>query len=290
MKRTFLAALVAAPLLSLLATGSYAKAIAIRISPIPERVALAEAVVVGKVTGIEDKTVSAESFPGAKDKVEYSIAVVKVADGLLGTKGLTHVKVGFIKPPAADESRPIRPGRGRFGPPQLAVDQEGVFFLGRHHAESFYVLRDNNSLMPKAGNDNFEKELATVKACAKLLADPKAGLKSKKADERALTASMLVVRYSTPLTGREKREAIDADESKLILQGLADGDWAKGFSATELTPQMAFGRLNLQQKDGWNPAGPFNTPNAYQEAAKAWLKEHADTYRIQRFVTEKKDK
>jgi hypothetical protein len=289
MKRILPAAVVAASVLSLLASGSYARAVAIRIVPVPERVALAQAVVVGKVTSIEEKTVSAESFPGAKDKVEYQIAVVKVADGLFGTKGLTHIKVGFIKPPAGDEVRPLRPIRG-FGPPHLAVDQEGVFFLSRHHAESFYVMRDNNSFMPKADNDNYKKELEAAKECAKLIADPKAGLKSKKAEERALTAALLVVRYTTPLTGREKREDIDAEESKLILKGLADGDWSKGFSPTELTPMMVFGRLNLQPKDGWNAQGPFNTPNAYQDAAKAWLKDHADKYRIQRYVTEKNEK
>jgi hypothetical protein len=265
-----------------------AKAPALRFSPLPERVATADAVVAGKVTGIEDKTVTAEVAPGAA-KVEYQVAVIKIEDAVLGIKNLTHIKVGTIKPP---EGKPIiRPGG--YQPPRLNVDQEGVFFLQKHPTESFYVLAGPLSVVNKAGNDNYEKELARVKECAKLLADPKAGLKSKSADDRALTASMLVLRYNTPRPGETKRDPIDADESKLILGALAEGDWnpkqEPNSAQYNLSPQMAFARLGLTQKDGWNAAGPFNTPDAYQEAAKAWLKGHTDSYRVQHYVGDKKD-
>ena len=56
-----------------------------------------------------------------------------------------------------------------------------------------------------------------------------------------------------------------------------------------LSPQMAFSRLGLTDKDGWNAAGPFGANNAYEDAAKEWLKGHADKYRVQRFVSDKKD-
>ena len=82
-----------------------AKAMMIAPAPIPQRVAHADVVVVGKVTAIEEKTVSVALAPGAKDKVEYRIAVIKVQDDLLGAKGLTHIKVGFIVP----KERPPRP-------------------------------------------------------------------------------------------------------------------------------------------------------------------------------------
>lgn len=294
MKRTLLAGLIAAAALSLLAGVSFAQAVAdrvaIRLSPLPERVATADAVVVGKVTAIEDKTVSAEMAPGAKEKTEYHVAVIKVADDILGAKGLTHIKVGFVKPAAPVPGKPpiIRPGGG-YAAPQPTVDQEGCFFLTKHHSEPFYLLQGYNSVINKAGNDNFDKDVARAKECAKLLADPKAGLKSKDADTRALTAEMLAIRYTTPRAGQTKREAIDADESKLILTALAEADWTKNVGPNDLSPQWGFARLGLTDKDGWNAAGPFNTPNAYQDAAKAWLKGHADTYRIQRYVAEKKD-
>src|SRR5262249_57364295 len=47
-------------------------------APVPRRVALADAVVVGKVVSIEEKAVSAPRFPGDMNLVDHKIAVVKV--------------------------------------------------------------------------------------------------------------------------------------------------------------------------------------------------------------------
>jgi hypothetical protein len=286
MKRTLLAAVA----LTLLASLSFAQdppkestKLAVRLSPLPERVATADAVVTGKVTGIEDKTVSAEPFPGAKEKAEFQIAVIKIEDAALGAKGLTHIKVGTVKPP---EGKPIiRPGGYR--PPSLTVDQEGLFFLQKHPSESFYVIAGGAGVINKAGNDNFDKSVTRAKECAKLLADPKAGLKSKDADERALTAVLLITRYTTARPGQTKREAIDADESKQLLMALIDGDWTKASSQDDMGPTWAFQRLGLTDKDGWQPT-PFVNRDAFHDAAKAWLRGHADSFRIQRFVDEKK--
>ncbi|HEX5272691.1 MAG TPA: hypothetical protein VFW33_19475 [Gemmataceae bacterium] len=262
----------------------------IAFSPIPQRVATADAVVVGKVTAIEDKTVTAEPMPGATNKVEYEVAVIKIGDGLLGTKGLTHVKVGMPKPPAG--GRGIRPGG--YGPPKLTVDQEGVFFLNKHPTESFYLLLSPTSVISKASNDNYEKELARVKECAKLLADPRGGLKSKDADERLLTAGLLVAHYRAwGHRPNVKKEDIDADESKLILKALGEADWTKAYTHEAISPLQTFAQLGMTEKDGWSwkptPGVPL-PPNAYADAAKEWVKSHADTYRIQRVVEEKKEK
>ncbi len=239
----------------LAALGTYSPAqvvadrkIAVRISPLPERIAIAETIITGKVTAIEDKKVEARQFPGAKDKVEFTIAVVKIEDALLNAKGITHVKIGFVEPQAGAGGPGIRPGR--FPQVNLNKDQEGCFLLRPHFEESF--------------------------------------LKAKSADDRFQTAGMLLVRYRTPQGANPKEEKIDAKESKLILQSLADGDWSKGFSATELTPMMVFGRLALTDKDGWKP-GPFqNYEKEFPEAAKKWLKDNADSYVIKRFVEETK--
>jgi hypothetical protein len=288
MQRTRLIAAVAA--LAFLSAASLAqvqaKRIAIRLSPLPERVATADAVVTGKVTAIEDKTVSALPFPGAEEKAEFQIAVIKVGDALLGAKGLTHVKVGTVKPP--EGGKPIiRPGG--YGPPRLAVDQEGIFFLEKHPTETFYVIRSANGIINKADNENFDKQVKRAKECAKLLADPKAGLKAKDAEERGLTANLLLIRYGTPRPGQSKREAISAAESKQILTALADADWTKQVTVDDVSPQWGFGRLQLTDQDGWNANGPFNTPNAFADAAKEWLKSHVDSYRVQRFVDDKKE-
>jgi hypothetical protein len=260
--------------------------IAIRISPLPERVALAETIITGKVTAIEDKKVEARQFPGAKDKVEFTIAVVKIEDALLNAKGITHVKIGFVEPQAGGGGPGIRPGR--FPQVNLNKDQEGCFLLRPHFEETFLTLPAYDYVLIKKDNPNYEKEMETVTKCAKLLADTDAGLKAKSADDRFQTAGMLLIRYRTPLGGNPKEEKIDAKESKLILQGLADGDWSKGFSQTELTPMMVFGRLALTDKDGWKP-GPFqNYQKDFPEAAKKWLKDNADSYVIKRFVEEAK--
>jgi hypothetical protein len=98
----------AASLLCVALTSSLtpAKALMIAPSPISQRVATADCIVVGKVTGFGDKTVSVSSFPGAKDKQEYQIAIVKVESNIHGAKGVKEIRVGFMPPMAA-------PGRSR---------------------------------------------------------------------------------------------------------------------------------------------------------------------------------
>ncbi len=284
-----LAALIS---LTVLGSTSTARVIAFRIAPLPERVASCDCIVVAKVTAIEKKNVLARSYPGTKDKVEYQVAVVKIDEALVGAKGLTHIKIGFL-PPQGPVGGPggIRPGI-RFQQVVLTEGQEGCFFLTPHFEENFYTVPGFYQVLDKKAAD-FDKQVAQIKRCAKLLSDPKAGLKSKEAEDRALTAGLLVHRYrriTGPIVGTVKQESIDAEESKLILQGLADGDWSKGYSATDLTPQMSFGILGLTDKDGWRP-GPFkNYQVEFPAAAKNWLKENAGTYRIQRYVVEKKEK
>jgi hypothetical protein len=265
--------------------------IAVRIIPLPERVALASCIVTGKVTEIEEKKVSAHQFPGVKEKVDYTIAVVEIKDGLLGAKGVTHVKVGFVEPKAAPggpDAGPIRRPPIRFQPVILAKNQEGCFLVTPHFEETFYTVPAAEYVLNKQDNPNYDKEVDTVKQCAKLLADPDAGLKSKDTGDRFLTAALLVIRYRTPTGANPKEEKVDAAQSKLILQGLADGDWSKGFSATDLTPMMVFPRLGLTDKDNWKPVAFQNYEKDFPEYAKKWIKENGENYVMKRFV-EKKD-
>jgi hypothetical protein len=76
-------------------------------------------------------------------------------------------------------------------------------------------------------------------------------------------------------------ELINAKESPLILQALADADWSRPGSSGGLSPRVAFLRLGLTEKDGWRaPAEAGHLP----AAAKSWLREHAASHRNQRFV------
>jgi len=250
------------------------------------KVAQAQAIVIGKVTAIEDKTVAATMFPGAKEKSDYTVAVVKVEDALLGAKGLTHVKVGFVLPKPV----PPPPPGGPFilvkgpAPIKLEVNQEVCLFLTKHHETEFFTIA---SVMDKKA-----PELEQVKKFAKLLADPSASLKSKDADQRTMTAALLVLHYrQRPLGNKVKEEEIDEDQSKLILKALTEGDWNKKVtSRDEVTPIVGFNALGLTDKDGWNfKALPGQPADAYQQAAQTWLKAHADSYRVKQFVAEKKE-
>ena len=199
MRQSMWAGLAALSCFAVLAVTAPVRALMIAPAPIPQRVALAQVVVVGKVTGFADKTVSAPAFPGATDKVEYQVATVEVKDALQGAKDMKEIKVGFIPPGAGGPVRPggpiIRPGRGGVN---LVVDQEYVLFLNPHADAPFYVVDGFAGAIAKKDNPNFDKDMDEVKRLAKLVADPMAALKGKNADDRTTTAEMLVARYRTP--------------------------------------------------------------------------------------------
>jgi hypothetical protein len=262
----------------LCATAVQAKVIAP--PPLAMRVATADSVVIGKVISLEDKPVSAPAYPGDKGKADFTVAVVKVESAFGAARDLTHVRVGFI--PTNNTPR-RRPGAN------LTKDEEVILFLTPHHEASFQTMPAYFDVVHKTDNSNYEMDLTEVKRCLKLLANPKAGLESKDRDDRFLTAAMLIHRYRTakPSAGEPKQEPIDAAESKLILQTLAEGDWnnPKPGGNWQVQPQNLFYRLGLTDKDGWKqPEQIAQIP----EAARQWLKENATTYRIQRYVAEGK--
>jgi hypothetical protein len=261
-------------------------------SPISDRVARSTTIVTGKVTSIEEKSVKATSFPGADDKVEYLIAVVKIDDAVLGAKGLTHVKVGFMAPQAGGPGRPIRPGLGR-GQAKLEKDQEVLLFLTPHHNGEFETMQAYFSVVDKKA-DTYEKDVEAAKKYVKLLAEPEKGLKSKDATERLETASMLVAKFRTapPSKNGPKEAPIDADLSKLIMNALADADWTPPKPGGprgnfQLMPVNVFFQLGVNEKDGWKPPQDGTKFNEYVET---WVKENKDKYRIKQFVAEKEEK
>jgi hypothetical protein len=210
----------------------------------------------------------------------------------MGAKAGSEIRVGFIPPQTAPAGGPVfirrRPGL------VLTTGQEGCFFLTKHPDENFYTVPAYFDFVEKKA-PNFDKDMVQVKRCVKLLSDPDAGLKSKDAEDRMLTAGMLVSRYRTVKPGMDGKttEPIDAEESKRILQTLAEADWTvkpnpqPGPFGLQMTPQNIFLRLGLTPEDGWKQPQNFMEVPA---AAKAWLKDHAGAYRITRFVAEKSDK
>jgi hypothetical protein len=287
MKRTLLAGIAGLSCLALMIAVAPARALMIAPQPVPLRVASAEVVVVGTVTSIEDKSVSAPRFPGDTEKGEYQVAVVKIDEAILGAKGLTHLRVGFLPAPAGGPSvRPaIRPG---VRPVTLVKGQEVCLFLTPHCDANFFVAPAYYDVIDKKNNDKFGDEVKEARKAAQLLADPDAGLQAKNAEDRFLTAALLITQYRTPKPSASppREEPIDAARSKRILEALAGADWSNTNSRRgPLNPQGMFFRLGITPQDGWEQPKDFRQ---FPEAAKKWLKERAETYRIKKFVPEEK--
>jgi hypothetical protein len=256
--------------------------------PAAMRVAASDITVIGKVVRIDDKTVSLSRTLGDREKVDHTVAVIKVTEGLLGAK--EHQEVRVVFPPLP------RPGIGGLPPGvvipvvQLAADQEGIFFLSKRPDSDHYALVMLGAFVEKKSALEYKGTVPDARKAAKLLADPKASLTGKDTQDRFLTASLLVHRYRMP-RGKTKTEAVDAEESKLILKAFAEYDWNPGrqvngvaamFSAN---PHLVIGTLGATEKDGWKEPKNFR---AVVPAAKKWFKDSAETFRIDRYVWEYK--
>jgi len=254
--------------------------------PVPKRVALADLIVIGEVTALEDKLVDASpllKIPGVTTSVSYRVAVVQVDETVQGgKKDQSKIRVAVFQPVnKAGENRPKRLPKVQF-----AADQEGCFFLRKHPDESFYVVQEAYDFLDKEHLKDFGNEVALAKKCARLLNDPNAALESKDAGDRLLMAAVLIFRYRTPVVvyaKEPKTEPIDAAQSKRILTILADADWTEKTLPSALSPLSLFLYLSLTEQDGWRPP---DDATALADAARAWLQKNAATYRIPRFVAE----
>jgi hypothetical protein len=279
---------------ALLAFATPAHALVILPPPIATRVAQSTTVVVGKVESIEEKTIQAKRFPMDTEKGEYQIAVIKIDDAILGAKGLTHVRVGFVPEPTG---RPIiRPGGAR--PVSFAKDQEVLVFLQPHFDGNFLFAPFVYDVVNKQGNQTFEKDVTAAKLYAKMLAEPMTALKAEKLEDRYAAAAVVLQHYRFKRNGTEpKTEAVDADMSKLILTALLEAQGTNAAtSIPRLTPESLFEHLGLTATDGWTPPMKElmgNTVIDFEkqpEAIKQWLKDNAGKYRIQRYVYDKAEK
>lgn len=242
------------------------------------RAATAGLVVVGKVVSIEADEVEAAVYNGSSQKASYRVAVVKIEDGLTDTAGQTHVKIGFQ--PTGVYSRP---GAAAF---EMKPDAVGLFILGKHHSGAFYTPATNSPPID-AGAKTYKDDLAQVKKALAAVADPVKALKAGDAKERYFAAAVLVERYRTSLPGQSsKTEATPAEESKLILQALADADWADPEKGVP-TPQQTLARLGLGPKDKWQPAAVpagVNAATHLRDEFKKWLAGDGAKYQVPRYA------
>lgn len=74
-----------------------------------EQASVADLIVVGRVTDIESQPVLAAASKGAA-KLDHLVATIRIDQNLLGARGLTHVRVGFVPEtpsPARDPNVPV---------------------------------------------------------------------------------------------------------------------------------------------------------------------------------------
>lgn len=297
--RRVLTYLFCAAVVAVLGAVAQARAMMV-IAPPPgaTRVALADAIVIGRVVSLEKDEVSLPAYPGAPAtaKTNYRVAVVQVAEAIKGAKGLKTVRVGFFAPPKMIPGGPVPPGGGirpirpGFRPGlrrvELQVGQSGLLYLTKSADKDLYLIPGMYDFT-QSTSPNYDNESQEARKGAKLLADPMAGLKAKDNSTRFLTAALLITQYRHFRPGKNTTEPIDAEESKLILQALADADWnaqPAGRVGRPLTPLSVFYQLGVTAKDGWQPPKRITSPQDFPNAARAWLREHAGTYRIQRIV------
>jgi hypothetical protein len=252
---------------------------------LPERVALADCVVVGKVTGFEPDRVSASPLLKIRNapKVQFQIAIVTSESKILAAKDNGPLRVGFLPPAPPGSPTPQQYQKTEV---KLRIDQQACFFLRRHPDESFYVAQTTFDVLDRVTTKTFDKDIALVGRCARLLADPDASLRSADAEDRWLTAAMRIYRYRTATvvySGRAKTAPIDAEQSQRILAALAEGSWNEKDAMGPMGRLRLFLRLGLTRQDGWiKPVAV----DATLTAARDWLRANGDSYRIRQYVPE----
>jgi hypothetical protein len=264
---------LALSLLGLIAVAAVAEAKIAPPPPVIARMAASDAVVIGKVESIEEKTVDLPAYFGAMELTPHKIAIFKVDKGFLGAAGLTHVRVAFV-PPVTPSRRPQL---------NLVAGEEYILYLSAVPKHTYYQAPGFYGGTAKKDNPTFTTEAAMVERSGKLLKDVKASLDSKNAQDGLLVAAALLHKYRRVYysSGELKQVPIDAEESRKIMLVIADADWSKQDYEYGLGPQQLFYMLGATPNDGW--VAPKNVQQ-FPDVAKKWLKDNAGKFQIKKFV------
>lgn len=239
--------------------------------------ATSDAVLTGTITSVEDDTVKAKPHPDAVDPVEYKVLVVKVTDAVHGMKNVTHVRVGV---PANEFWQPGQP---------LQKDGKFLFYLTQHSTTSLMLPNPNPSQKPVNLADKHADELVRrAKLVGDAINDPMKALKADAKDDRVLAAVGLVMYYRRHAGGNAETKLRPADESKRILEVLAEGDWTNGRTPDEGGVYATVLGMNLEDY-GWKhlPNPGANPAGEEQAAFQKWLADKGKDARVKQFVPKK---
>lgn len=241
--------------------------------PVAMKVIRADCVVVGTVVRMETKLIKLARYPGGS-KIDHQVAIIKVEKTILSDNPVTHIRVASL------------PGVTRlyagYGVGALIPKATVCLYLKRAPKTTCYQAINYYDALGK-DHPAFQKEVKQAEKYGKFLQQPMKYLQGKDANERLLTAVLLINRYRTSYYGKTKPVPIDAKVSRFILKTLSEADWKKGFPDSIPGPINAFRSLGLTKADGWtNP----NSLQQFEVAAKAWLKNNQETYRIKRLTPE----
>lgn len=256
--------------------------------PSPEpayyRMGVAELVVVGKV----EEDPAEYKWPAASPSHYNRAARVAVSEVLLGPKDTKAVRVVvnglWVKLPKAWE--PVRTKTGPNIEP-FEKGREGLFYL-RGFPDATVMIPAGNLVFVDRNDPSYTGQLRLARRLAKLLADPKAALRSKEPADRLDTAGALLWRYRSGWA--DWKADPDAEESRLILRALADAEWVASRGPGDLEGASAGLAFEwLKPIKGFDPPPEVvNDFKAYTAAAKRWLRDNEDRHRVTRYLPNKK--
>jgi hypothetical protein len=225
---------------------------------------------VGKVTAVEEKPVTAFAHPRTDVTVDYKIAVLEVVRALKGGDGATHVKVGLL-------------------PHQtVAVGQVSCFFLIEHNSAPFFVYSDRYDYpqaAARADDTEMKRLVERLARYGRLLERPDDGLKSRDAEERYLTAVLLLTQHNVAARsgrrGAQPMPPVNFSDDRLarLMVAVTEGDWGKPFEDFDMSPWSVMGVLRAGPADGWVPDGKADAKQL-EAQTKKWLREHAGAFRM----------
>lgn len=238
----------------------------------------AEAVVVGTIAEVEKESVMAKPHPDAKQEVEYKVLVVKIDDALHGVKNATQIRVGLTVDEFNSSGRAMR------------EEAKFLFYLAKHSTTNLHLMTPAHPSVNMAtrGADELLRRTRIATAAFK---DPMKALKADDKDDRVLAACALAMYYRKVPPNTKGTEKADrpADESKLLLGTLAEGDWTTTGLPDAGNPYAVILGLGLEDA-GFKMVGDLGgkDPAAENQAAfKEWLAGKGKSARVKQIVAKK---